>query len=110
MPNYRRAFTAAFFTVPLLYLATCFYINSRLSSGFVAVELGDSEEILVDKMGQPAIRTSTGVGVPRYGKGCEAPCATRWWYENRLMLDLTAWSVDIDASGKVIHKTLWSSP
>lgn len=98
--------------VPALYVSTCSVISSRLGRGFESVTTGQTEQQVVDAMGQPSVREKSG-GPPfrRYtAYACEAPCAERLWFENRLGMDLDAWSVELSADGRVVKKSRWVSP
>jgi hypothetical protein len=98
--------------VPLLYISTCSVISSRRVKGFEAVSVGDTKRQVVILLGTPSVREkSGGEHFARYGaKVCSAPCAERFWFENRMTLDMEAWSVEFDASGKVIKTSHWVSP
>jgi hypothetical protein len=41
---------------------------------------------------------------------CQAPCVERLWFENRMALDLEAWSVSIGSDGKVVEEYHSVSP
>ena len=78
---------------------------------FGDVNVGDSYETVLQKMGTPPKIDAQGETLVRYTPHpCLAPCVKRLWYENRLMLDLEAWSISIDTSGKVVDKYEWMSP
>lgn len=98
--------------VPALYLSTCSYISHHRSTGFELVRTGDTEDLVIDKLGNPSVRERSGAKpFLRYASyGCVAPCAERLWFENRLSLDAEAWSVDLDANRRVIDKAKWISP
>ena len=98
--------------VPLLYISTCSVITSRRVKGFEAVSVGDTRQRVLILLGTPSVsEKSRGEHFARYGaKVCSAPCAERLWFENRMTLDMEAWSVEFDASGRVIKKSLWVSP
>ena len=53
-------------------------------------------------MGQPDVVEHAGVPYPPASRECSGLCAQRWWYENRLGLDTEAWSVELDASDRVL--------
>lgn len=98
--------------VPLSYFTACSVISSARERGFDAVRLGDTKDQVIADLGDPSvIEQSGGIRFTRYAaKLCVSPCAERFWFENRLTLDLKAWSVEFDSSGKVIHKSYWVSP
>jgi hypothetical protein len=37
-------------------------------------------------------------------------CVERLWFENRLGLDIEAWSIELDRGSRVVHKAHWVSP
>jgi hypothetical protein len=98
--------------VPLLYLSTCTLISHRRASHFETVRIGNTKQQVFMAIGNPSVLEKRGGAYfARYGaKACDAPCAERFWYENRMTLDAEAWSVEFDASGKVIRKSHWISP
>jgi hypothetical protein len=59
---------------------------------------------------EPIVERTDGEPFTRYAGNRCAECAERLWFENRLMLDARAWSVDIDETGTVISKAEWTSP
>ena len=78
---------------------------------FNTVKAGDSYGAVLQKMGNPSSIDAQGETLLRYTpEPCLAPCVKRLWYENRLMLDLEAWSISVDSSGKVVDKYQWMSP
>ena len=98
--------------VPLLYLSTCSVISSRRSKGFESVSVGDTKLQVLTALGTPSVlEKSGGAYFSRYGaKACDAPCAERLWFENRMTLDSEAWSVEFSDSGRVVKKSHWVSP
>jgi hypothetical protein len=98
--------------VPLLYISTCSVICCKRSKDFERVGVGNTEQQVVAALGTPSVlEKSSGASFSRYGaQACAAPCAERFWFENRLTLDSEAWSVELDAGGKVIKKSHWVSP
>jgi hypothetical protein len=97
--------------VPVLYLATCSYVASARTKAFDSVQIGDPEHAVIAAFGSPSFRESTDVRFTRYGATqCSTPCTERLWFENRLGLDMEAWSVELDGSRRVIKKSHWVSP
>ncbi len=97
--------------VPVLYVSTCSIISGSRSREFESIVIGQTEQQVIDALGQPSIREKRG-GVPfqRYTSyPCEAPCAERLWFENRMSFDFDAWSVDLSDEGKIIKKSRWAS-
>ena len=108
----RRILVWAVLLLPAVYVSTCSYVSHRSATSFDAISVGDAEDKVIELLGRPSVREMAG-GQPfgRYGgKLCNAPCAERLWFENRLSLDTEAWSVDLDANRRVIDKSRWMSP
>jgi hypothetical protein len=97
--------------LPVFYVSSCSYVDWSRTHGFEATKMGDSETVVLERLGSPSRRMPAGHAFPRYADtGCSAPCATRLWYENRLFLDIEAWSIDLDSTGHVTAKFHWVSP
>lgn len=97
--------------IPVLYVSSCSYISSRKSKSFEAINVGDSEVVVSQRMGPPSVREKPGTVFSRYAsEPCREPCVERLWYENRLSLDTEAWSFEMSAAGQVIKKNRWVSP
>ena len=102
---------AAFVVVPISYLGACNYIAWDRNSGFDTIKIGDSESKVISHLGNPSRRSLAGELFTRYASSaCTLPCTSRLWYENRMGLDIEAWSFDIDAAEHIIRKTHWVSP
>jgi hypothetical protein len=97
--------------VPFLWIAALWHFHSMHARGFEALRIGDPEERVVARMGEPAHLEVRGQGFPRFAdRACQAPCTRRFWYATRLNLDIEAWSVELDESGRVVHTAHWVSP
>lgn len=90
--------------IPVLYIGSCSVISRQREHGLAQVKKGESEQQVIQAMGQPADReTAGGHRVAKYGAPeCKAPCAQRLWYPNPISLAGEAWSVDLDVSGHVV--------
>ena len=96
---------------PFFYVATCEHIRANHQEAFDSVKVGDSAEAALKRFGPPSVMERPEKRFTRYAdRGCETPCAERWWFENRMMLDIEAWSVSFDADAKVLGKYRWFSP
>ena len=105
-------FLWAILLVPFFYISTCGYISSRKSNAFDLVNIGDSEEKIARELGAPSVRERwDGTPFRRYtAYQCQMPCMERLWFENRLGLDMEAWSVELDTNRRIIKKSRWVSP
>ncbi len=95
----------------VLYFSACTGISVRIADGYESVELGDTEEEVIRALGEPSVRESPGDMFLRYASHpCQEPCAERLWFENRLSLDIQAWSIELDEHRRVLDKAQWTSP
>lgn len=96
----------------LATIGSCAYLSHSRNKAFHAVQIGASEESVIDLFGsEPSVREKPSVLFGRYtGEPCEGSCAERLWFENRLTLDTKAWSIEIDQNRHVIKKSRWTSP
>lgn len=97
--------------VPTLYVGGCSLKTARLQNRYDMISVGDSID-RVEKIFGPADVKETGQKpFLRYSSNaCLDACSIRLWYENRMTLDIEAWSFDIDRNGRVIGKYNWVSP
>ena len=88
------------------------YEDRAVSSAFERVVTGQDRAQAITHLGQPDHIEPSWSGFTAYANGpCAAPCRERVWWESRLMpRGFEAWSVDLDASGRVLHKAHWVSP
>jgi hypothetical protein len=93
------------------YLVAGTAIRFSRQTAFEAISSGDSLGAVLQQFGQPSVTDGTGKLFSRYtANQCISPCSVRLWFENRLFLDVEAWSVSLDSNGKVIEKYHWLSP
>jgi len=93
------------------YVASCSAISAWHSHALASVPVGASRAEVLRALGHPDVVEHAGVPFARYASsGCSGRCAQRWWYENRLGLDTEAWSVELDASDRVLATSRWTSP
>jgi hypothetical protein len=92
--------------VVLLYAATCVHVRTKRQKAFSTISVGDSVDSVIERFGNPSVRETTEKLFTRYA----TPCAERLWFENRLALDIEAWSVSIGTDGRVVEKYHWVSP
>lgn len=93
-------------------IGSCTYVSHVRNRAFESVQVGDAESKVIDLFGvQPSVREKPGALFARYATApCTEPCAERLWFENRLSLDIEAWSVELDRDRRVIKKSRWVSP
>jgi hypothetical protein len=93
------------------YVAVGLYQKHGNEASFASIRVGASEESVISIFGNPSKRERAEEPFARYASAkCEFPCAERLWFENRMFLDVEAWSVSIDNTGHVIRKDHWVSP
>jgi len=87
------------------------YVKTQRQEEFDSIKIGDTSASVEDTIGSPDAIKDQGVPFRRYADTpCESPCVKRLWYENRLLLDIEAWSIDMGQDGKVVDKHHWVSP
>jgi hypothetical protein len=97
--------------VAFLYLAACMYVRTKRQDAFNSINLGDAENSVVARFGNPSVREGPENLFSRYSSTkCQAPCIERLWFENRIVFDLEAWSVSLGSDRKVVEKYHWVSP
>lgn len=95
----------------LAYVAGCSAISAWHSRALASVRPGAGKAEVLQALGQPDVVEHAGAPFTRYAsRGCSGRCAQRWWYENRLGLDTEAWSVELDASDRVLTTSRLTSP
>ena len=95
----------------LSYVGTCVFVKMRRQAAYDSVKIGDTADFVVARFGNPSVREGPEKLFARYASSkCQLPCAERLWFENRLTLDLEAWSVSLGSDGRVVEKYHWVSP
>lgn len=93
-----------------LYLVACSGLSTSKSRAFDSIKLGDSRAAVVEALGTPDVRELPEKLFARYAsRPCSGACKERLWFENKLSLEIEAWSVELDENGHVIHKAYWHS-
>jgi hypothetical protein len=93
------------------YVTTCLYVRAMRQSSFNSVEIGDKAESVIAQFGNPSVRETPDKPFLRYASTrCQIPCVERLWFQNRLALDIEAWSVSLGSDGRVVEKYHWVSP
>jgi hypothetical protein len=97
--------------IPVSYLATCSVMSYRINSKFESIEVGNSHADVLKVMGVPSSIEKPNKLYKRFASSpCAGDCSLRLWYENRLDIDIEAWSFEFDSNDLVIEKTHWLSP
>lgn len=97
--------------VPVFYVSSCEFISKTGSHAFDAVNVGDTRASVVQIFGKPSHIEHPDLLYAAYAASpCKVPCVERLWFENRLSIGMEAWSVELDKSGRVVHKAYWMSP
>ncbi len=88
------------------------YEDHAQASAFKLVAAGQARAEVVARLGQPAHVEPNWAGFAAYADAaCAAPCHERLWWESHLMpRGFEAWSVELDPTGRVLHKAHWVSP
>jgi len=96
----------------ILYIGGCSLISGSRNKAFEAVQIGDTEVSVIARFGTPpSVREKPGALFARYAsQPCMGACVERLWFENRLGLDIEAWSIELDRGSRVVHKAHWVSP
>ncbi len=99
------------FISPVLYITTCTFVSERAAAAFAAIKVGDTRDTVISQFGMPSHIERPGNLFTRYATHqCQNPCIERLWFENRLIIGIEAWSVELDKSDRVIEKSYWMSP
>ena len=95
-----------------LFVGSCAVVSYKRNLAFEQITDGTSEMQVISLFGDaPSVRESPTKVFSRYASSaCASPCVERIWYENAFSLDMEAWSFEIDARRRVIHKAHWVSP
>lgn len=98
--------------IAVAYVGACTYASDAMNEAFDLIRIGDTEAIVIARFRTaPSVREKSDAIFLRYATSpCTRPCVERLWYENRLSLDVEAWSVELDQYGRVIRKVHWISP
>lgn len=106
-----RTITIGMILVLFLYGAVAFAVRTSRQRAFDTTVIGATSESVIERFGAPFVRERPDRPFGRYAtSNCAPPCTERLWFENRLALDLEAWSVSIGSDGRVIDKYHWVSP
>lgn len=97
-------------TALLATVAGHFRYRENWSAAFGTITAGDTEEVVLRKLGPPTAREKPGHLYPGYAlTNCAASCVERLWYENSI-LGLEAWSLSLSDDRRVVSTFHWVSP
>ena len=107
----KRTVLWAALVIPIVYISTCTLVAENKARAFNLINIGDAKLEVFRKLGNPSAREKAETLFSRYAsQECKSPCVERLWFENRLALDLEAWSIELGEDNRVIKKTHWVSP
>ena len=111
MQKLKKVVLWAALVIPVMYISTCTLVAENKGRAFNLIKIGDTQSDVIRLLGNPSVREKSGTLFSRYAsQGCQSPCVERLWFENRLALDLEAWSIELAEGDRVIKKTHWVSP
>jgi len=89
----------------------CSYVVAGYERAFDATTDGDSLAQVMSRFGEPGVTERRGVLFERYAaRPCSGECSVRLWWEHPILRGLEAWSIELDGTGRVIHKAHWVLP
>jgi hypothetical protein len=92
-------------------IGACAIKVNRYSAAFSQVKIGDMEETVLARFGEPSVRETGAKPFLLYATSpCTGPCAIRLWWEMPIVPGIEAWSVELGPGRKVIHTAHWVSP
>jgi hypothetical protein len=92
-------------------LGSCSAVVSKYERAYEATSDGDPIELAIARFGEPTVREWSNTPFMRYANHpCEGTCVERLWWEHPVLRGFEAWSVELDASGRVVEKAKWFSP
>jgi hypothetical protein len=95
----------------LIAVGGCSYVVTGYERAFETTADGDTLGQVLSRFGEPGVREQPGAPFLRYATApCNGGCSVRLWWEHPVLRGLEAWSVDLDRTGRVVHKAHWVSP
>ena len=95
----------------VILVVSCFVQAGRRTRALSQIAAGDNAASVISRLGQPTRRERPGKPYLVYAdRGCTKPCATRLWWEWPLLPGIEAWSVELNAAGRVVTTAHWVSP
>jgi hypothetical protein len=103
--------TVTLIAIICAYGTTCLYTKIKREAAYDSVNVGDTEDFVIAQFGTPSVRENPDQLFARYvSSKCQLPCVERLWFENRLLLDIEAWSVSLGNDRRVVENYHWVSP
>jgi hypothetical protein len=97
--------------IATLVVGSCTFKVHNYNSAFKRVNIGDSEDSAVARLGIPSYRERALDPYLRYtSTPCVAPCVSRLWWEWPIMPGIEAWSIEVDQNRTVLKTYRWESP
>jgi len=95
----------------VIVIGSCTLKVHSYDSAFSKVNIGDTEDSVVARLGVPNYRERAFDPYLRYtGTPCVAPCVSRLWWEWPIMPGIEAWSIEVDKNHTVLSTYRWESP
>lgn len=102
---------AILLVIIVTYGSACAYVRIKRQASYDSVRIGDTADVVLAQFGDPSVKEAPDKFFGRYASTkCRSPCVQRLWFENRLALDIEAWSVSLGSDGRVVEKNHWISP
>lgn len=107
----KKVLLGLFLLSPVVFISTCTYVSKERGRAFDSIHVNDTRDSVLKQLGTPSIYEKEEVPFVRYSSiPCSSPCEERLWFENSLTFGIEAWSIDIGADNRVVHKAHWMSP
>jgi hypothetical protein len=94
-----------------IFVASCALQASQRTRALGKVAVGDTQESVIARLGQPSRNEPRGQPYKAYAsQGCIAPCVVRLWWEWPVFHGIEAWSVELGTDHRVLQTSHWVSP
>jgi hypothetical protein len=111
LAKFLSAIGIAALAIAIVVVGSCTLKVHHYNSAFSRVNIGDTEDSAVARLGVPSYRERAGEPYLRYtGTPCAAPCTSRLWWEWPIMPGIEAWSVEVGENRTVLKTYRWESP
>ena len=96
---------------PVLYVASCALTTELKGREFDKVKIGDTRTSVINLLGNPSVHEKQETLYALYATNkCKNPCVERLWFENRFLIGIEAWSIELVNDGRVVGKSHWMLP